>query len=256
MAGELYSTIGAEDPLWAKAALLGRGIEPNNPLYQAGEVEATPAAAQEVNPFTSALSESEEIEYSVDAGLPEDAVESNEMDIHAMDADFAAIESFGKAPDESSEASPELEFSLDQNYSESSFNTEANKGGFGQSSPLAEDEMLVTDSGLGFPAFDEQDLGASNEEVAAADQTITLTSGEPFEAASAQTDGHDSIDNEIDFPDFSGLEVTEVDEAALAESEPLTPDNLEADVVEFANPDPDQLATLASKTQFGSARRL
>ncbi|HEY3301678.1 MAG TPA: FimV/HubP family polar landmark protein [Methylophilaceae bacterium] len=250
VAGELYSTIGAEDPLWAKAALLGRGIEPNNPLYQAGEVEATPAATQEVNPFTSALSEPEEIEYSVDAGLPEDAVESNEMDIHAMDADFAAIESFGKASDESSEASPELEFSLDQNHSESDLDTLglgalASEGG---SSPLAEDEALVVDNGLDFPAFNEQDLGVSNEGVADAEQTVTLTA-EPFETESLKTDSHDTIDNEIDFPDFSGLEVAEVDEAALADSEPLIPENLETDVVEFANPDSDQLATLASKTQ-------
>jgi pilus assembly protein FimV len=36
IAGELYTTLGAEDPTWAKVAEIGIELEPNNPLYQAG----------------------------------------------------------------------------------------------------------------------------------------------------------------------------------------------------------------------------
>ena len=35
IAGELYTTLGAEDPTWAKVAEIGIKLEPNNPLYQA-----------------------------------------------------------------------------------------------------------------------------------------------------------------------------------------------------------------------------
>ncbi len=34
VAGELYSTLGSSHPIWAKAAEIGRNMEPNNPLYQ------------------------------------------------------------------------------------------------------------------------------------------------------------------------------------------------------------------------------
>ena len=35
ISGELYTTLGAEDPTWAKVAEIGIKLEPNNPLYQA-----------------------------------------------------------------------------------------------------------------------------------------------------------------------------------------------------------------------------
>lgn len=35
VSGELYTTLGAEDPTWAKVAEIGIKLEPNNPLYQA-----------------------------------------------------------------------------------------------------------------------------------------------------------------------------------------------------------------------------
>ncbi len=34
ISGELYTTLGAEDPTWAKVAEIGTKLEPNNPLYQ------------------------------------------------------------------------------------------------------------------------------------------------------------------------------------------------------------------------------
>ena len=35
ISGELYTTLGASDPTWAKVAAIGIKLEPNNPLYQA-----------------------------------------------------------------------------------------------------------------------------------------------------------------------------------------------------------------------------
>ena len=36
VSGELYTTLGADDPTWAKVAEIGIKLEPTNPLYQAG----------------------------------------------------------------------------------------------------------------------------------------------------------------------------------------------------------------------------
>ena len=38
ISGELYTTLGAEDPTWAKVAEIGIKLEPNNPLYQANSL--------------------------------------------------------------------------------------------------------------------------------------------------------------------------------------------------------------------------
>jgi pilus assembly protein FimV len=240
VAGELYSTIGAEDPIWAKAAVLGRGLEPNNPLYQASEMSDTASEVPQANPFTTALSEPEEIAYSVDKVLLEDAAEPDSIDIESMDADFAAIEGFDKVSDESTDLSPKLEFSLDSDHAEPILDTLAIDA---EPSDGAADEMLLTDNSLDFPAFNEESLGGGSEELAPTDETITLTA-EPFEDESLQSEATGNGPNEVDFPDFSGLALPEVDESVLAQSE-----NLDLDVIEFANPDPDQLATLASKTQ-------
>lgn len=40
VSGELYTTLGAEDPTWAKVAEIGVKLEPNNPLYQTKTVAA------------------------------------------------------------------------------------------------------------------------------------------------------------------------------------------------------------------------
>lgn len=51
ISGELYTTLGASDPTWAKVAAIGIKLEPNNPLYQAGSV---PQGASDVSSNTSA----------------------------------------------------------------------------------------------------------------------------------------------------------------------------------------------------------
>ena len=43
IAGELYTTLGAEDPTWAKVAEIGHNLEPSNPLYQANTAHSTSA---------------------------------------------------------------------------------------------------------------------------------------------------------------------------------------------------------------------
>ena len=48
IAGELYTTLGADDPVWAKVATLGAKLEPDNPLYDLSKVAATAAVASQL----------------------------------------------------------------------------------------------------------------------------------------------------------------------------------------------------------------
>ncbi len=49
ISGELYTTLGAEDPTWAKVAEIGIKLEPNNPLYQANSHPTGVASAASVS---------------------------------------------------------------------------------------------------------------------------------------------------------------------------------------------------------------
>ena len=45
IAGELYTTLGAGDPIWAKVAEMGKTIEPDNPLYQGASFVVAPSVS-------------------------------------------------------------------------------------------------------------------------------------------------------------------------------------------------------------------
>ena len=65
ISGELYTTLGAEDPTWAKVAEIGIKLEPNNPLYQAnshptGGGSATAAAVAAASVVGAAKADSGE----------------------------------------------------------------------------------------------------------------------------------------------------------------------------------------------------
>jgi len=89
VSGELYTTLGADDPTWSKVAAIGAKLEPDNPLYQMSESagSATAAAAEPV--ATPAATE------------PDAPVASTEGDLDASD--------FAEAPLASEE---DLNFSL------------------------------------------------------------------------------------------------------------------------------------------------
>jgi pilus assembly protein FimV len=48
IAGELYTTLGADDPTWAKVAELGITVEPDNPLYDISQITPSVAVAKPV----------------------------------------------------------------------------------------------------------------------------------------------------------------------------------------------------------------
>ena len=64
VAGELYTSLGAEDPTWAKVAEIGIKLEPNNPLYQ---VNSQPTGSLDATDFSdSPLAAEKDLDFSFD----------------------------------------------------------------------------------------------------------------------------------------------------------------------------------------------
>ena len=64
VAGELYTSLGAEDSTWAKVAEIGIKLEPNNPLYQ---VNSQPTGSLDATDFSnSPLAAEKDLDFSFD----------------------------------------------------------------------------------------------------------------------------------------------------------------------------------------------
>ncbi len=67
IAGELYTSLGAEDPMWAKVAEIGIKLEPNNPLYQATSVPTGVSNNLDASDFTDTpLAAEKDLDFSYD----------------------------------------------------------------------------------------------------------------------------------------------------------------------------------------------
>ncbi len=97
IAGELYTTLGAEDPTWAKVAEIGHNLEPGNPLYIASPVHAVPHEKLDADDFSDSPMASEtDLDFSLDddssiksAHLNPATSITNEKD--AFDLDFDTL---------------------------------------------------------------------------------------------------------------------------------------------------------------------
>lgn len=106
IAGELYTTLGADDPTWAKVAAIGIGMEPTNPLYNVSKAVAlNPLAPQKLS-----AADFSDVAVAEDAGLDfsfnDDAVADTQ--VSEDDANSAVMQSFAEAQSVDSEISFDL----------------------------------------------------------------------------------------------------------------------------------------------------
>src|SRR5690606_24280121 len=64
IAGELYSTLGTNDPTWLKVAEMGKQLEPGNPLYDTKATGAAVAAAAVAGAAAGAAAEKSKLDAS------------------------------------------------------------------------------------------------------------------------------------------------------------------------------------------------
>jgi pilus assembly protein FimV len=94
IAGELYTTLGANDPVWGKVVALGVTVEPDNPLYNTSNLMAEKPVADQLDAsdFTDVPVATEE---SVDFSL-EDEISPDEQSLRSDvdEVSSAVMESF------------------------------------------------------------------------------------------------------------------------------------------------------------------
>ena len=164
ISGELYTTLGAEDPTWAKVAEIGIKLEPNNPLYQANShptgggtsavVADNAASATKVdtseklaaNDFSdSPLADEKDLDFSFDNDAltkgfaPTGAVKADEfsMDIGAPEA---KPESFATADVSDAKDSNAMDFDMGD-FNMDDFNMEDQGAAAPSATPSTEDPM-------------------------------------------------------------------------------------------------------------------
>ena len=103
IAGELYTTLGAEDPTWAKVAELGAKVEPSNPLYDISNISLTNVVAQsalDASDFDNVqVSTAQELDFALDDDL------AGDIQPRAEDASSAVMQSFASAQEVDQEKS-------------------------------------------------------------------------------------------------------------------------------------------------------
>jgi pilus assembly protein FimV len=235
LATELYAASGGQPTeVWVKAAEMGRGLDPENPLYQiAGAAAPTPAPSPEPEPESEAASEglppvAEQARMAIPTAEPEPAAEDDhiiefEMPIEAEAAARADIEIPAAI------AEPvESEAPLDFEPMDIELEAPATKEG-SLEFPRAEADLVAEDIQLEAPELsipaDEFDVGSLPEQVPAAAKE---EAGMPeFEIPEFNLEAEAAAAEEIASPDldFSGIDlelkdVPEVEEAAATQIDP------------------------------------
>ncbi|MDI1299969.1 FimV/HubP family polar landmark protein [Methylotenera sp.] len=106
IAGELYTTLGADDPTWAKVAAIGVEMEPSNPLYNVSKaVAVSPPVTQKL-----AAADFSDVAVAEGAGLDfsfnDDMLANNKSS--EDDANSAVMQSFAEAQNIDSDISFDL----------------------------------------------------------------------------------------------------------------------------------------------------
>lgn len=218
ISGELYSTLGAAHPVWAKVAEMGRKMEPDNPLYDLSETTAATLAFNAAEAGTANLvsakselrsespledssfetldlnSEENSLDFTLDDAPTTEVEVASEEDV-ALDFDFAASETeIPNAPDETNalEASNNLEVVEEDlesalEFDISSLDTTA--PAVDEVLTLPEGEDSAQDMGLDFPLDDApqepvavdplEDASEMSFDLGMPDAPTELTSQEP-----------------------------------------------------------------------------
>lgn len=213
VSGELYTTLGADDPTWAKVAEIGIKLEPNNPLYQIKE--GLPVAKE-----TS--SDDDDVSKKLDATDFDDSPLAGEADL-----DFSLSDEHAEGDDFTTSSTPLDDIPTITDDQAISKSTDADDESLDLSNTA--NKLSIDDSALDF------DLGTDEE-------SKTQDSND-FDSPVTEDSFAHTMPN-LDFPslevDTDALSIAEADEdiAADSDNEQIKLDNegsAEAPVLEMPN---------------------
>lgn len=218
IAGELYTTLGADDPTWAKVAELGVTVEPENPLYDISNIASAHVLAVDKSDVSDldevATSTEDGLDFSLDTVEP---IADNKSVIEPIidDANSAVMQSFATTESVDQDQSFDLgsvDVATSENVAEL---TDADLAG---SDLVGTDEQYVNAIELELPEI------ASTEVASATADVVDV-----LEASKQVVEADSSNDNLMDF-DISDFNVKE--EASV---EPLAETLIEPPLAEAAS---------------------
>lgn len=237
IAGELYTTLGADDPTWAKVAELGITVEPDNPLYDISQIPSSVATA--MPQFASSASADTDLNLDNDLGdlkneIAGSAIEESIAAIQAentsslasvaehaadnsMDFDFPDLGTLGSASQEPDAVEKELTNNPFSMPMQELASTEEVAGSEGDNQEIelfasnSSQEVKKDDFGLNFN-FSSEPVATPMPEVPEIASDTNDFNFEGFAGAVAKTDEANSevgtLDN-VDF-NFEGFSETSV----------------------------------------------
>lgn len=235
IAGELYTTLGADDPVWAKVVELGASVEPENPLYDTSKLSTASLPADEKADASDFADAQVGVDEALDFTLGDDLATT--AGAAEVDASSAIMQSFAGAEES---AVQDLTFDLGTVDEESTVGVAMDDVASLESESSLNDVSLEQSNTLDFDmnlsSTEEPAVAAeeeSSEDLTVADLSvedgITLASsgGEAAETAS---------DNTLDF-DLPGISSVQETTPAPAESLPAVeldiPVDDKADALDF-----------------------
>ena len=155
IAGELYTSLGSEDPMWARVAEIGIKLEPNNPLYQANSAPTGMGGNLDASDFADTpLAAEKDLDFSFDnESLVQNFAADNTVAIEEENTSAAELKMPQFEEEANEQAAPET-------TSASNDALDFDMGSFGEFSVKAADaEQVVentTESNFGntMPALD------------------------------------------------------------------------------------------------------
>jgi pilus assembly protein FimV len=173
IAGELYTTLGADDPTWAKVAELGASMEPENPLYDLSKAASLTTQKLNVSDFSDvAVSTTTDLDFSLD-----DEAAGDEAKVE--DANSVVMQSFAEAQNVEQELSFDLGV-IDSPSEDSNVTALPEEASLSVSEPVQD---FSADAGMDFD-LGEFSTDATKEAVASFENTSS-------ENASTESTGFD-----------------------------------------------------------------
>ena len=155
VAGELYTSLGAEDLTWAKVAEIGIKLEPNNPLYQ---VNSQPTGSLEANDFVdSPLAAEKDLDFSFDNdALTQGFAPTGVTAVAGLTLADAAIENAS----ENTGAKESFDLDLNEFKDSVELNSETTRTDLPELEMFAANKMLDSDLS---PASSKLDISATDD---------------------------------------------------------------------------------------------
>ncbi len=176
IAGELYTSLGATDPTWAKVAEIGQKLEPSNPLYQVTTAHSGLSEKLDANDFSdSPIASETDLDFSFDneslvQNSPVSSKDAFDLDLDSLNLNHDSVSNRTELPTENLDSAATLNVADNLeaiNSEDLAFNaftevteTEQKSSALSEAAPLEASKKLDIDEGLD---FDFGQLAASPE---------------------------------------------------------------------------------------------